>query len=403
VVSAGTGLSVAIPAGNDLAADAGPRADDATTEGIGALTSGLALAYVDITEDSALPADAVLTAPVPEPASPTVNLRAAQASTEEVTQARVPPGAPVPAGARHRSRWRGVGIGVLVLCVLASAGAVAGILTGMIKLPSGSPAGTLPSASVPVSAPVTPTSSSAPPSASGSPTPSPSLTIPSGLPAFPYAIVDPLTKATADWPGGTSSKYPASCIFGAAGLQASLKVTIKTASYYCTGPQIAFGDFRVTVTVTLDSVGSCASVWFRLHKMFGDALRICANQLQLGTHSGPLLVSPLNMPLEPALAIGVPIRLAVVASGTTFTVLRCATSVAGCDQPQQLGQVTNATVTSPGLITLGIFEPSKAESGKTYRATFSYLEIATATPPPTPPTPPAVQLSSPPAPQPSNS
>ena len=172
------------------------EATEAAAEDVdGALTSGLALAFVDVTEDRERPTHALPTAPVTPPAAdraaaPTVTLRPADA-TEHVALTAA---APVAGGhARRRSRWRGAGIAVLVLCVLASAGAVAGILTGMIKLPSGGQPAAL-SASTP-STPTTGAASTPPsPSPSASPTPSPSASTPGRQTQFLFpAVYDPLT------------------------------------------------------------------------------------------------------------------------------------------------------------------------------------------------------------------
>jgi predicted Ser/Thr protein kinase len=412
--------------GDARTAPASGPASGASTEGVDdeslddALTSGLALAYVDITEDSepVSPDRAAPTAPtvaaktqsvdtaVLSPAPPATQPRAADAATE------VRPSAPVfPAGGGvrtaerpRRSAWRAVGIGLLVLGVLASAGAVTGILTGVIKLPdSGGNPNAGGSHSATVSAPGTPIGSSGPPSAS--PSPSPSASQPPGVPVFPFvAIDDPLTTAQ-DWQPVTSVKYRASCAFGPSGYTIALQNLLGTNSYRCNGPQTTFKDFQLAVTVTLGTAKSCASIWFhyRESKTAGYALVICADGMTFGTHSGPVFTPIQTIPIVPSLTVNTPFRLAIVASGNTYTFLQCNLAATGCDQPQPLHGVDNFNpVLTVGVLTLGIFEwKSDVNTSKSYSVTFANIQVFTPTAPPSPSssvvTPPAGEFSTPPS------
>ncbi|HEY7173577.1 MAG TPA: serine/threonine-protein kinase, partial [Micromonosporaceae bacterium] len=392
--------------------------DDSATGFENALTSGLALAHVDVTDDNA--------GASAERNAPTTLIRPArQPDDSGLIPFNLPPddgglphddggvaGNGYPpygngngsygngsGGVGRRSSLRGLGIAVLVVCVLASAGAVTGLLTGVLKLPANHPSAAASTSSTPP--PSTAPVSSAPPS-SGPPSASAS----SDLPDFPYMwIDDPLTTDNYWQHTKSTTKYNAGCEFSPDGLTATLQNLLKTHSYRCTGPTPALGDFRVVVTVTLGSSDSCATIWFRFNQSqaYGYALQICAGEMKFGTHSGSLFAPVNTTQLRPALTADKPVRFAIVAAGDTFTILGCAVSSIGCEHPRQLAQITNSVVTTPGEITLGIYEPTTATKAESYDVTFADIQVNAATPPPPPPpspspststvTPPAVEPS----------
>jgi eukaryotic-like serine/threonine-protein kinase len=407
------------------------EANGSATEDIGgALTSGLALAFVDVTEDGGRPADSTPTAPAatilgslpapsaPEPvtapfagtagAAPTVTVRPADA-TEHVALTGAVPGAP--GGTRRRTRWRGVGIAVLVLCVLASAGAVAGILTGMIKLPKSGQAAGL-SITTPPTSVTSPTSAPPSPSASPSPTPSPSASTAGQTTQFLYpAVYDRLTGENF-WHPVDSKKYSASCLFGPSGMTVSLKDVTKTVSYRCSGPQDLIGDMQLAVNITFVNPGSCGAIWFRfVNNLQGYVLRVCSGGVELGTHIDSTLTRVDGRSFTPPLEDGMTTRIEIIADGKSLTVLRCDVSARGCVHPQKLFQASDGTFSTPGVVTLGMFEPVGAPDGVTYKVRFSDVQVLTPSAPliPSPSasastvTPPAVEMSSPPAPLPSGS
>jgi eukaryotic-like serine/threonine-protein kinase len=390
----------------------------------GALTSGLALAFVDVTEDRVRSAESIPTAPIaatpepppaslrPEPvtaplaetagAGRTVAIRPADA-TEHLALNHAVPGVHAPGATRRRSKWRGVGIAVLVLCVLASAGAVAGILTGTIKLPTTQAAG------LPITTPSSPASSSAsvPPSptVSASPTPSPSVSTPEGQTQFLFnAVDDPLTDEKF-WHQVESAKYSASCLFGSSGMTVSLRDASKTVSYRCPGPPDLIEDMQLAVSITFVNKDSCGAIWFRFVKnLKGYVLRVCSDGVELGAHSGSTLTSVKGSSFTSPLKDGTT-RVEIIADGESLTVFQCDVSARGCPHSQKLFQASDDTFSTPGVVTLGMFEPPDWSLGVTYKVRFADIQIRTPSEPviPSPSvststvTPPAVDVSSPPA------
>jgi hypothetical protein len=305
---------------------------------------------------------------------------------------------------RRRSRWRGAGIFILVICVLASAGAVAGILTGMIKLPSSA------AAVLPIVTPSTPGSepTSAPPSPSRSaaPTPSPSASTPDEPTQFLFpAVVDELSGENY-WHAVDSSKYSASCLFSSSGMTVALRDVSKTVSYRCSGPQDLIDDMQLSVNVTFVNPNSCGAIWFRFVNNFqGYVLRVCSGEVELGTHVGSRLTRVDGRSFTPPLKDGMTTRIEIIADGKALTVDQCDVTDRGCSHRQQLFQTSDGTFTTPGVVTLGMFEPVGASGGETYKVRFSDIQILTPAEPlvASPPTststvtPPAVDVSSPPA------
>ena len=398
--------AVGEPAAGASIMDASADLGEPATEDIdGALTSGLALAFVDVTEDGVRSADSTPTAPLADPSGTarTVAIRPANA-TEHPALNHAAPGADAPRATRRRSPWRGAGIAVLVLCVLASAGAVAGILTGTIKLPSSQAAG------LPISTPSTPATVAAttPPSSSpsSSPTPSPSVSTPVAQTQFLFnAVDDPLT-AEKFWHPVDSSKYSASCLFGSSGMAVSLKDVSKTVSYRCSGPQDLIGDMQLAVNITFVNQGSCGAIWFRfVNNLQGYVLRVCSGSVELGTHIGSRLTRVDGRSFTPPLKDGMTTRIEIIADGESLSVFQCDVTARACIHPQELFAATDGTFTTPGVVTLGMFEPVGASLGMTYKVRFSDIQIRTPSEPviPSPSasastvTPPAVDVSSPPA------
>ncbi len=396
------------------------EATEAAAEDVeGALTSGLALAFVDVTEDGVRPADMTPTAAVTAPAnaSPTAPVNppaASQADTRTVAlrpadaTEHVALAGAVPVGAgntRRRSRWRGAGIFILVICVLASAGAVAGILTGMIKLPTSGPA-----AALPIVTPSSPASSSAsvPPSptVSASPTPSPSASTPDRQTLFLFnAVYDRLIRPDY-WQTVESNTYSASCLFGSSGMTVSLQDVSKTLSYRCSGPDDLIDNMQLSVNITFVNPNSCGAIWFRfVNNLQGYVLRVCQDEVELAAHNDSTLTRIENQSFTPAKKLGTTTRIEIIADGKAFTVNQCDVSDRGCANRHLLFGTSDGTYAARGVVTLGIFEPPDAFRGETYKVRFSDIEVRTPSKPliPTPSpsastvTPPAVDVSSPPA------
>ncbi len=274
-----------------------------------------------------------------------------------------PPGRPTGAVPR-RSPWRRrLGIGVLALLLVVAIGALVGLLT--VGLP-GSKTG-----SAGPTAPVNPTSPT--------PTPSPSASASASAPALLRNVFlsDPLTsQVSGRWRARADDGFNASCRFTAAGFQTELSSIGRTRSWRCDSPPDVLADVQVTVSVTLDTPDTCGAVWFRFQgKVAGYAMRICADRVEVGTHSGAFLTVLDRADLTPALTLGTPARFSVMAVGDTLTLLRCSVAATGCPDPQVLGHVTDKTFTKAGTVQLGLFEPDDAPANQTYLVTFGDIEI----------------------------
>jgi eukaryotic-like serine/threonine-protein kinase len=325
---------------------------------------------------------------------------------ELVSTERRPAGVPVPAGGAPTvviapagpteivrpagSRWpwpRRAGLAALALLLVAAAGVLVGLLTtGTIRMPGSAAPRATP---VAVTNPPTGAATSSP-SAPASPSPSLSPSGPAAPAPLPFVFLrDPLTKAV---PGHWRARpdngagYNASCSFTGDGLQAQLSSIGLTRTWRCDSPSALLGDVQVSVSVTLDTPDACAAVWFRFQgKVAGYAMRICADHVEVGTHSGPTLTVLQQADLSPALALGVPARFSVMVVGHTLTMLRCTPAASGCTDPQLLGQADNSTFTKAGTVQLGLFEPDDAPADQPYRVTFADVEIRTTLPSPSSP------------------
>jgi hypothetical protein len=267
-------------------------------------------------------------APVTRPLAPVTRPQAL------VTRPRVPggPTARPPAAERGRRGQTGGGrlaIGALAISVLLLAGAVAGMATGLVPWPrqvSGAATGA-PSATTSQSSPAPPT------------TAAPAAWLD---PAATLVIEDGLT-APGRWRFSEYADYNATCV-----LDGRLTVTLgalRAGSYRCRGVNEPLADFSVAVDVTLADDKSCAGVWFRFSEPQGYALRICQATFELMTHIGSELELRRTFYLPDSIDVGAPTRVAVKASGSTFSFFRDGALV---------GTYTDATF-AEGKVVLGVF------------------------------------------------
>jgi tRNA A-37 threonylcarbamoyl transferase component Bud32 len=274
---------------------------------------------------------------------------------------------------RERGRWRGLGVAALVLLVVASAGALAGIISGVIRLPT--EPGAQPSPSPPISVPA----GSEP--ASVAPSGSPTVEMPAG---FPFTVLrDPLT-ARGRWRATSDANFHISCTFSPQGLKVTLAALDRTNTWRCNGPADRLGDFQATTDVTLNEAGSCAGLWFRFQgTTAGYVLRVCDDRVDFGTHAGATLTSLKSYVFATALALGTPVRLSVLAHGNIFTVAQCDLIVDGCTHPTVLLQDEDANFDNPGTVQIGIFEPPDAAAApvQPYQVTFADIDITAPVPP----------------------
>ena len=104
-------------------------------------------------------------------------------------------------------------------------------------------------------------------------------------------LSDPLTsQVPGHWRARADDAFNAACRFTAGGFQTELSSIGRTRSWRCDSPPDLLADVQVTVTVTLETPGTCGAVWFRFQgKVAGYAMRVCGDQAGIGTHSGALL------------------------------------------------------------------------------------------------------------------
>jgi hypothetical protein len=285
-------------------------------------------AYVDVTTEmpmvvSELP---VLTE---EPAVRTAELPV-RASVR--AGAIVYPREPLPAVAPRRSRLRRIGVGALVAVLVAVIGVAAGFGIAHLSQDNRAIAGPL------------------------DPSPSPSL------PAFTKpALVDGLAA-----PGAfVRSSYPSFhsvCDFDDQRYQVTMTSLDTTPSIRCKGPADTFGDFRMSVNVTLLKAGSCAGIWFRLTDA-GYALRVCGSALYLGKN-GQYFAREDTFPAK--VPVGTATRIGITAVGDTFSFSVGGTVVGGWQDA--------ANLYPSGRIDLGMFQ-THDDTDTPYRVAFDTLEV----------------------------
>ena len=302
------------------------------------LTSGLRMAYVDVTGE----------VDQPTATDPT-----------RVESPDLP--AALPRAGAGRRRWRRVGIGALVVSVLASVGTLAGILGGVIVLP-GHPTA--------AQSPLPSTSVSTPPSLPVSPSPT-------GPPDFVNVRVSDPMSGPYYWLEKTSPQFNVECGFDKGkSMFVSMSKISGSSSFRCAGSAEHFSDFTMSVDVRIDKPDSCAAIWFRFVQG-GYALRICSGRMQLGTHSNGGFDTLLDKPI-PALKVGSWTRIGVTAYGSTITVSQCkARSPNPCAPTDVIvgANVTNGKYTT-GIVTVGIFEPPTAVANQPYQVSYANFVVA---------------------------
>ncbi|WP_018350537.1 serine/threonine protein kinase [Longispora albida] len=257
------------------------------------------------------------------------------------------------------SRMRGVLTGAMVLALLLTTGTVAGLLTGVIKVPSNSSG-----------------------NAGTSNTPTPKATLPELAPGVPgdseEIISDPLA-AEGKWtavnlperppvkPGG--EKWESSCYFENSQLVAEAE---QPDTYRCKGPDGGtVQNFGSYVDVTLLEPGSCAGIWFRFNGSAGYALRVCEKKLQIVEHSTGITIFR-DWPLATPVTVGTPVRIGVVMVKDKVTIYRDG-------KPAQSANLNAGYVV--GRVNLGVFPMYKpgdpVESSKVSFRNIQVWEIHT--------------------------
>jgi serine/threonine protein kinase len=153
-----------------------------------------------------------------------------------------------------------------------------------------------------------------------SPTPTPVVTI--RTPTGPPRLEDPLRKQKF-WTAGEMPEETAKCFFGDDGLVARRE---ESGVFKCSGPRDRIAaDMHVEVTVRLNTVGSCAVIWFRNVGLVGYQARVCENDIFIGLHKQNGKIDTLRtVPLgdAPIMPGSTQARIGLIARGESVEVFR---------------------------------------------------------------------------------
>jgi hypothetical protein len=154
--------------------------------------------------------------------------------------------------------------------------------------------------------------------ASPSPTVAPSTSAP---PPAPLLLADDLDKDRL-WLAKTEPDGRSSCVF--TGGELHVRIDAKPL-YKCRGPQDTLPeDLSIEVGVRLVSEGACAAVWFHFKLPRGGHLvRICQDNIFVGTHQSSDVSVSRTLPLDNPIAVGGPsARISLRVLGDMVTVSR---------------------------------------------------------------------------------
>jgi hypothetical protein len=143
-------------------------------------------------------------------------------------------------------------------------------------------------------------------------------------------------------------------------------------SFRCRGPQDAEpADVRTEVGVRLSTPDSCASIWFRFHENKGYQVRVCANNIYVGTHKSATTEVYRTFPLygDPIPLDGPPTRITVEAAGDTVEVLRDGVRVGRV--PLRDTEITG------GRVLLGVFSEQHPVAPGPFQVVFEDIKIWT--------------------------
>ncbi|GAB3829571.1 serine/threonine protein kinase [Dactylosporangium cerinum] len=235
-------------------------------------------------------------------------------------------------------RWGRAMIAVVAVAAIITSLTVAGLVYGVIPLPSrGAPS----SAS---------TAGTASPSTPGSPGASGKV-----------FIADPLT-AVDGWTTRDDKENRVTCRFDNA-----LVVTKQSAGpYRCPGVLDELTDFSMTVDVRLLTAGSCAGIWFRFSTT-GYVLRVCADGYSLATHDAATITPMRAFPSTGPIPLNTVTRIGIAAKGMNVTFTR---------DGRDAGTWNEARFRR-GRVVLGILQADQTSEPPPFSVSFANIEIRT--------------------------
>ncbi|MCY1138442.1 serine/threonine-protein kinase [Actinoplanes sp. Pm04-4] len=237
----------------------------------------------------------------------------------------------------RRRRWF-LPAAILVLILAVVAGTMM-IVFGSPADPTAGPAGT------------TPATTSAP-------APAP--------PAGPVLITDDLDKNRL-WLAKTEPDGRSSCVFTGGELHVRI---VARPLYKCRGPQDTLPeDLTIDVGVRLLTDGACAAVWYHFKLPHGGRLvRICQDNIFVGTHQSAEVTVTRTLPLDNPIAVGgPPTRIGLHVTGETVTVTRDGVSLG--DAP--LGNVE----IMGNRVLLGVFLDRDTPDTGSAEVAFDHIEV----------------------------
>jgi hypothetical protein len=185
------------------------------------------------------------------------------------------------------------------------------------------------------------------------------------LPDDQLLVTDPLHGVRL-WQPSVLPAEQASCSFADA-----LVVRRETrGSYRCQGPQDTEPvDVEMQVDVRLITQDSCAAIWFRFHDAIGYQVRICQNNIYVGTHKNSNVVVYKTFPLDddPIMLGALPTTISLKVSGSTVEIGRDGEPVGTVD-------LVDAEITG-GNVVLGIYTERNAPEAGPYEVAFTDIKV----------------------------
>jgi hypothetical protein len=202
------------------------------------------------------------------------------------------------------------------------------------------------------------------PPASPTPTPVVTITTPNGPPRVEDTLRGPNLWSAKDLPRET-----ARCFFA----DALVARRERAGVFKCNGPLDKIpADMHVEVTVRLNTVGSCAAIWFRNKDQVGYQARVCEHDVYLGLHNrdgnGEIDVfKTVNLGGTPIRAGGDSARIGIITRGETVEVYRDGILLGRAELEDPALQA--------GRVLLGIYNPPNVPAEGPYEVAFTDIKI----------------------------
>jgi hypothetical protein len=187
----------------------------------------------------------------------------------------------------------------------------------------------------------------------------------SAVPEGPALLVDDLDRDRL-WLAKTEPDGRSSCTFAGGELHARIEAR---PLYKCRGPQDNLPtNLSIDTDVRLLTEHSCAAMWFRFKLPRGYLVRICRNNIFVGTHKSSEVAVSRTLPLDNPIQVGGPaVRIGLRITGETVTVTRDGVPVG--DAPLGDAEITGRRVL------LGVYPDRDAPEDAPAEVTFDHIAI----------------------------